>query len=141
MLTDMLAAVQACVDPDCRRRCAAPLAPGQTWLPGPHRRFHGWVVSRDGRQPDTSTPRCPACQCPSPPIFPTAHPCRSLKALADLFALDRIYSDTMFRNDDYIAPEKAKAIHRLIQALCGELRGVAVPLVDAFAIPDHILRR
>ena len=22
----------------------------------------------------------------------------------------------------------------------GELRGVAVPLVDAFAIPDHILR-
>ncbi|KAL4429343.1 hypothetical protein ABPG77_005117 [Micractinium sp. CCAP 211/92] len=65
---------------------------------------------------------------------------RSLKALADLFALDRIHSDIIFRNDDYIAPEKAKAIQRLIEGLCGELRGVAVPLVDAFAIPDHILR-
>ncbi|GAB4821751.1 hypothetical protein N2152v2_008797 [Parachlorella kessleri] len=67
--------------------------------------------------------------------------CRqSLKAMADLFALDRIYSDITFRNDDYIAPEKAKAIQRLIEALCSELRGVAVPLVDAFGIPDHILR-
>ncbi|PSC71176.1 acyl-coenzyme A oxidase peroxisomal [Micractinium conductrix] len=65
---------------------------------------------------------------------------RSLKALADLFALDRIHSDIIFRNDDYIAPEKAKAIQRLIEALCSELRGVAVPLVDSFAIPDHILR-
>ncbi|KAL4859226.1 Acyl-coenzyme A oxidase [Chlorella vulgaris] len=83
MLVEMLAAVDACVDPDCRR---------------------------------------------------------SLKALADLFALDRIYNDIIFRNDDYIAPEKAKAIYRLIGSLCGELRGVAVPLVDAFAIPDHILR-
>ena len=35
---------------------------------------------------------------------------------------------------------QAKAIQRLIGTLCGELRGVAVPLVDAFAIPDHILR-
>ena len=35
---------------------------------------------------------------------------------------------------------QAKAIQRLIAALCSELRGVAVPLVDAFAIPDHILR-
>ena len=33
---------------------------------------------------------------------------RSLKALADLFALDRIYSDVLFRNDDYIAPEKVR---------------------------------
>lgn len=65
---------------------------------------------------------------------------RSLKAMADLYALDRIYNDILFRNDDYIAPEKAKAIKRLIEALCGELRGVAVPLVDSFAIPDFILR-
>lgn len=65
---------------------------------------------------------------------------QSLKAMADLFALDRIYGDITFRNDDYIAPEKAKAIQRLIEALCSELRGVAVPLVDAFGIPDHVLR-
>ena len=65
---------------------------------------------------------------------------RALKAMADLFALDRIYNDIIFRNDDYIAPEKAKAIFRTIGRLCLELRGVAVPLVDSFAIPDHILR-
>ena len=41
---------------------------------------------------------------------------------------------------DYIAPEKAKAIQRLAEELCLELRGVAVPLVDAFGIPDHVLR-
>ena len=65
---------------------------------------------------------------------------KSLKAMADLFALDRIYNDIVFRNDDYIAPEKAKAIARTVEKLCAELRGVAVPLVDAFAIPDHVLR-
>lgn len=31
---------------------------------------------------------------------------------------------------------QAKAISRLIEALCGELRGVAVPLVDAFAVSE-----
>lgn len=65
---------------------------------------------------------------------------RSLKAMAEIFALDRIHGDIIFRNDDYIAPEKAKAIARTIERLCLELRGVAVPLVDAFGIPDHILR-
>ena len=60
--------------------------------------------------------------------------------MAEIFALDRIHGDIIFRNDDYIAPEKAKAIARTIERLCLELRGVAVPLVDAFGIPDHILR-
>ena len=35
---------------------------------------------------------------------------------------------------------QAKAIQRLMEGLCGELRGVAVPLVDAFGIPDFVLR-
>jgi acyl-CoA oxidase len=65
---------------------------------------------------------------------------KALKAMADLFALERIHADIVLRNDDYIAPEKAKAIARLVERLCGELRAVAVPLVDSFAIPDHILR-
>jgi len=65
---------------------------------------------------------------------------RALKAMADLFALELIYNDIIFRNDDYIAPEKAKAIARTVERICGELRGVAVPLCDAFGIPDHILR-
>ncbi|GLC47166.1 hypothetical protein PLESTB_001388100 [Pleodorina starrii] len=65
---------------------------------------------------------------------------RSLKAMSDLFALRLIEGDMMFRNDEYIAPSKAKAISRLVVSLCSELRGVALNLVDAFAIPDHILR-
>lgn len=63
-----------------------------------------------------------------------------MQAMADLFALQRIHQDIMFRNDDYVAPEKAKAIKRMIEKLCLELRGVCCPLVDAFAIPDFILR-
>ena len=64
----------------------------------------------------------------------------AVQAMADLFALQRIHQDIMFRNDDYVAPEKAKAIKRMIEKLCLELRGVCCPLVDAFAIPDFILR-
>lgn len=65
---------------------------------------------------------------------------RALKAMSDLFALRLVENDMMFRNEEYIAPSKAKAISRLIVTLCSELRGVALQLVDAFAIPDHILR-
>lgn len=65
---------------------------------------------------------------------------RALKAMADLYALGCIKGDVAFRNDDYIAPAKAKAIARLCEVLCAELRSVALPLVNAFAIPDHILR-
>lgn len=35
---------------------------------------------------------------------------------------------------------QAKAIQRLIVQLCSELRGVALPLVAAWGVPDHILR-
>eukprot|EP00195_Chlamydomonas_chlamydogama_P012817 CAMPEP_0202892802 /NCGR_PEP_ID=MMETSP1392-20130828/2490_1 /ASSEMBLY_ACC=CAM_ASM_000868 /TAXON_ID=225041 /ORGANISM="Chlamydomonas chlamydogama, Strain SAG 11-48b" /LENGTH=662 /DNA_ID=CAMNT_0049576893 /DNA_START=125 /DNA_END=2113 /DNA_ORIENTATION=+ len=65
---------------------------------------------------------------------------RALKAMADLYALTCIEGDMLFRNEEYIAPAKAKAIQRLIVSLCSDLRGVAVPLVSAFNIPDHILR-
>ena len=68
------------------------------------------------------------------------HVCPHIQAMADLFALQRIQQDILFRNDDYVAPEKAKAIKRMIEKLCSELRGVCCPLVDAFAIPDFILR-
>lgn len=52
------------------------------------------------------------------------------QALCDLFALSKIQSDIIFRNDDYVAGEKAKAIQKLIESLCKELRNVAVPLVS-----------
>ena len=60
--------------------------------------------------------------------------------MCDLFALQRIEGDLLYRNEEYIAPSKAKAIKRLVLDLCSDLRGVAVPLVNAFGIPDFILR-
>lgn len=64
-----------------------------------------------------------------------------LKLLCDLYALDRIWQDIgTYRNQDYVAPNKAKAIQRLVEHLCYEVRLVAKELVDAFGIPDFILR-
>jgi acyl-CoA oxidase len=60
--------------------------------------------------------------------------------MSDLFALRCIENDTLFRNEELVAPAKAKAIQKLVLTLCSELRGVAVPLVNAFGVPDHILR-
>ena len=39
-----------------------------------------------------------------------------------MFALQRIQSDVMFRNDDYVAAEKVKAINRLLEHLRMEMR-------------------
>ena len=90
----------------------------------------------------------------------------ALKLMCDLYALDRIWSDIgTYRNEDYVAPNKAKvkkhclimlqrltgdssdmmcvplqAIHRLVETLCYESRGVARELVDAFMIPDQLLK-
>lgn len=47
--------------------------------------------------------------------------CGGVQALADLFALQRIHEEALFRNDDYISPEKSKAIARLIEDLCLEV--------------------
>ena len=48
---------------------------------------------------------------------------RSLKALSELFALSCIDSDKLFRNEEYIAPTKAKAIQRLMVDLCRSVTG------------------
>ena len=72
---------------------------------------------------------------------PTAGGARAaLTTLAALFALDRIEADVMYRNDEYVAADKAKAIAKLAARLRAQARAQALPLVDAFAIPDHILR-
>lgn len=55
-------------------------------------------------------------------------------------ALQIIESDLLFRNHEVIAPSKSKAIQKLLLSLYRELRGVAEPLVSAFAIPDLVLR-
>ena len=63
-----------------------------------------------------------------------------LKTLCDLFALSRIEDDRgWFLESRYIEGNKAKAIRKLVNRLCTEVRDQAVPLVDAFAIPDECL--
>ena len=43
--------------------------------------------------------------------------------MADLFALSKIQDEILFRNDEYVSPEKAKAIKRI---RCGALHCVSL---------------
>jgi acyl-CoA oxidase len=64
----------------------------------------------------------------------------ALAALRDLFALSRLEADARwFLEAGYFAPPKVRAIRALVNRLAGELRTVAGPLVDGFAIPDECL--
>ncbi|KAJ4841530.1 Acyl-coenzyme A oxidase 2, peroxisomal [Turnera subulata] len=65
----------------------------------------------------------------------------ALKLVCDLYALDRIWNDIgTYRNVDYVAPNKAKAIHKLTEYLCFQVRNIAGELVNAFDLPDHVTR-
>ncbi|XP_052195553.1 acyl-coenzyme A oxidase, peroxisomal isoform X2 [Diospyros lotus] len=65
----------------------------------------------------------------------------ALKLVCDLYALDRIWNDIgTYRNVDYVAPNKAKAIHKLTEYLCFQVRNIARELVDALDLPDHVTR-
>ncbi|XP_010519778.1 PREDICTED: acyl-coenzyme A oxidase 2, peroxisomal [Tarenaya hassleriana] len=65
----------------------------------------------------------------------------ALKLCCDLYALDRIWKDIgTYRNVDYVAPNKAKAIHKQTEYLSYQVRSVAKELVDAFDLPDHVTR-
>ncbi|KAL6653948.1 hypothetical protein ACP70R_007413 [Stipagrostis hirtigluma subsp. patula] len=65
----------------------------------------------------------------------------ALKLVCDLYALDRIWKDIgTYRNVDYVAPNKAKAIHKLTDYLSYQVRLVARELVDAFDLPDLVIR-
>lgn len=65
----------------------------------------------------------------------------TLKLVCDLYALDRIWNDIgTYRIVDYVAPNKAKAIHKLTEYLSFQVRNVAGELVDAFNLPDHVTR-
>lgn len=64
-----------------------------------------------------------------------------LKLVCDLYALDRIWNDIgTYRNVDYVAPNKAKAIHKLTEYLSYQVRNAAKELVDAFDLPDYVTR-
>ncbi|KAJ8428452.1 hypothetical protein Cgig2_024113 [Carnegiea gigantea] len=65
----------------------------------------------------------------------------ALKLVCDLYALDRIWKDIgTYRNVDYVAPNKAKAIHKLVDYLSFQVRNIAKELVNAFDLPDLITR-
>lgn len=73
-------------------------------------------------------------RCDSPQLRDT------LITVCDLWALSRIEADRgWFLEHDYIGDGKSQAIRKLVNRLCLETRLQAVPLVDAFAIPDAIL--
>ncbi|HEY5692418.1 MAG TPA: acyl-CoA dehydrogenase, partial [Cyclobacteriaceae bacterium] len=63
-----------------------------------------------------------------------------LKKLCDLFALSQIEKNRgWYLEHGYMEGVKTKAIRKLVNQLCWETRQEAVPLVDAFKIPDSCL--
>jgi acyl-CoA oxidase len=63
-----------------------------------------------------------------------------LKKLYNLFALSQIEKNRgWYLEQGYMEGVKTKAIRKLLNQLCWDIRQEAVPLVDAFAIPDQCL--
>ena len=63
-----------------------------------------------------------------------------LERLEQLFALWRLEQDRgWFLEHGYFEPGKAKAIRRLVNILCRDIRGQALPLAEAFGIPTELL--
>ncbi|TVP72479.1 MAG: acyl-CoA oxidase, partial [Gemmatimonadales bacterium] len=64
-----------------------------------------------------------------------------LESLAALWALERLEADrAWFLEAGWMEPPQSRALRGLVNRLCGELADQAVPLVDAFGIPDSVLR-
>ncbi len=63
-----------------------------------------------------------------------------LGRVCDLHALAEVERDrAWFQEHGRISSTRAKAITRQVNALCAELRPLAVDLVDAFGIPDELI--
>jgi acyl-CoA oxidase len=63
-----------------------------------------------------------------------------LKKLCDLFALSQIEKNNgWYLEQGYMEGVKTKAIRKLVNQLCWDIRQDAVPLTDAFNIPDACL--
>lgn len=64
-----------------------------------------------------------------------------LRSLSDLYALSTIESTrAWYLEAGYMEATKTKAVRYEVNRLCGEVREHAVFLVDAFGIPDDVLR-
>ncbi|MBT1705035.1 acyl-CoA dehydrogenase family protein [Chryseosolibacter indicus] len=65
---------------------------------------------------------------------------RILKKLCQLFALSQIDRNKgWYLENDYMTGAKTKAIRKTLNQLCWDIRQDAVPLVNAFKIPDVLL--
>ncbi len=65
---------------------------------------------------------------------------KPLKMMCDLYALSTIEKHKgWYLEDGYMEGNKTKAIRKMVDKLCKNLRGEAGFLVDAFAIPDQVL--
>ena len=63
-----------------------------------------------------------------------------LKKLCQLFALSQMEKNKgWYLENGYMEPAKTKAIRKLVNQLCWDIRKEAVPLVDAFKIPESCL--
>ena len=63
-----------------------------------------------------------------------------LTQLCQLFALSQIEKNrAWYLESGYMEPVKTKAIRKLVNQLCWDIRQHAVPLVDAFNIPESCL--
>jgi acyl-CoA oxidase len=67
--------------------------------------------------------------------------CRNaLKKLCDLYALSSLEKHkAWYLEQGYMEGVKTKAIRKLVNQLCWEIRQDAIPLVNAFNIPDQLL--
>ena len=64
----------------------------------------------------------------------------ALQRLCQLFALSQIEKNRgWYLETGYMEGSKTKAIRKLVNQLCWDIRQEAVPLVDAFGIPDALL--
>lgn len=64
----------------------------------------------------------------------------TLKRLCDLYALSTIERHKgWYLEQDYMSGAKSKAIRKLVDVLCGEVRKDTAALVEAFAIPEACL--
>ncbi len=65
---------------------------------------------------------------------------RMLSRVCDLYGLSRLEADRgFFLEQGYFEPVKAKAIRNQVLELCGSVRHQAVPLVEAFGIPEKLV--